>query len=358
MNGNAGQLDGISIVAGHEYAETLTDQNPAGGWIVNSAHSAYNGEEIGDLCAWIGTGGVGGAQNVAMLTGTFAMQGLWSNADTGCRISDPTIANGTGVNTITVTPPPAQTVPVNTASPNLQIAATDSGGAAMTFAVAAGGLPTGLNLSSSGLISGTPTAPGSFNATVKVSDSTGASASTTVAYTVTNLITITPVPTQTAHVGVAITPVQINATDSGAATMTFLISSGVLPAGVTMNATGYITGTPSASTNTSATIAVSDASGAVSTTTVKFSFTNVITVQPVAVIVARGAKVSVQVVATDSGGLMKLSYSVSGLPRGFSISSTGFLTGTAPTRTGTYTGTVKVSDSTGASGSATVSITT
>ena len=30
--GTAGTLDGVTIVEGHEYAETITDQNPAGGW--------------------------------------------------------------------------------------------------------------------------------------------------------------------------------------------------------------------------------------------------------------------------------------------------------------------------------------
>ena len=31
-SGSAGTLDGFSIVNGHEYSETITDQNPAGGW--------------------------------------------------------------------------------------------------------------------------------------------------------------------------------------------------------------------------------------------------------------------------------------------------------------------------------------
>ena len=31
--GSGGALDGVTIVEGHEYAETLSDQNPGGGWI-------------------------------------------------------------------------------------------------------------------------------------------------------------------------------------------------------------------------------------------------------------------------------------------------------------------------------------
>ena len=34
-----------------------------------------------------GVGGTGGSQNVAFATGSFAMQGTWSNAVSGCQIS-------------------------------------------------------------------------------------------------------------------------------------------------------------------------------------------------------------------------------------------------------------------------------
>ncbi len=42
-----GTLDGYSIVNGHEYAETLTDEYPNAGWLSTS------GSEVGDECAWI-----------------------------------------------------------------------------------------------------------------------------------------------------------------------------------------------------------------------------------------------------------------------------------------------------------------
>ena len=81
--GSAGALDGVTIVMGHEYSETITDQNPAGGW------TDRTGAENADKCAWIGVGGTGGAQNVAFSTGSFAMQGTWSNDSNNCRISHP-----------------------------------------------------------------------------------------------------------------------------------------------------------------------------------------------------------------------------------------------------------------------------
>ena len=81
VNHNAqGTLDGFSIVGGHEYAETLTDQLPPGGW-TNPA----SGEEVGDACAWIATG-QGRSSNVTLTTGKFAMQSIWSNDTSQCEI--------------------------------------------------------------------------------------------------------------------------------------------------------------------------------------------------------------------------------------------------------------------------------
>jgi len=80
-------LDGVTIVGGHEYAETITDQFPTGGWTVHSGGAA--GEEAADLCAWLTTGN-GRAQNLVLTTGTFAVQGIWSNSANkgqgGCAI--------------------------------------------------------------------------------------------------------------------------------------------------------------------------------------------------------------------------------------------------------------------------------
>jgi len=92
--GAAGALDGVTIVGGHEYAETLTDQFPGGGW-----WSATNSGENGDLCAWnSGPGAV--AQNISLATGSFAVQPTWGNdgAGTGglCQISHAIVGASAG----------------------------------------------------------------------------------------------------------------------------------------------------------------------------------------------------------------------------------------------------------------------
>lgn len=53
--------------------------------------------------------------------------------------------------------------------------ATDDSGTAPTFTLASGSLPTGLSLSSGGVISGTPTATGSYSFTVNATDANGVS---------------------------------------------------------------------------------------------------------------------------------------------------------------------------------------
>ena len=66
---------------------------------------------------------------------------------------------------------------------SLQISASDSGGAALTYS--ATGLPTGLSINAtSGLISGTPTAAGTYSVTVTAKDTTGASGSASFTWTI------------------------------------------------------------------------------------------------------------------------------------------------------------------------------
>jgi serine protease len=78
------------MVEGHEYAETITDQNPAGGW-TNTTSRTYSGQENADECAWISPGSAGGAGNVSTTSGSFAMQATWSNDTNRCDLSHVTV---------------------------------------------------------------------------------------------------------------------------------------------------------------------------------------------------------------------------------------------------------------------------
>jgi len=84
-------------------------------------------------------------------------------------------------NTVTVTSPGAQTSTVGAAA-DLQVSATDSGGAALTFTAA--GLPAGASIGSAGLITGTLSTAGSYSTTVTATDSSGATGSASFGWTV------------------------------------------------------------------------------------------------------------------------------------------------------------------------------
>jgi len=175
-----GTLDGVTIVEGHEYAETVTDTWPAGGWIDST------GAENGDKCAWIQSG-QGASQNITLTTGTFAVQSTWANdfnsGSGGCEVSHPIVTNGGGGNTVTVTNPGTQTSTVGT-SVSVQIHATDSA-SGQTLTYSATGLPAGLSINTStGLVSGTPTTAGTYTTTVTAKDTTGASGSASFTWTV------------------------------------------------------------------------------------------------------------------------------------------------------------------------------
>ncbi|HEX9065305.1 MAG TPA: putative Ig domain-containing protein [Streptosporangiaceae bacterium] len=173
VNSN-GTLDGVSIVEGHEYAETVTDQNPAGGWTTSG------GSENGDVCAW-NAGGGAVSQNVSLTTGTFAMQPTWGNDLSQCEISHAIVTNSG--NTVTVTNPGSQSGTVGTAT-SLQIHATDSA-TGQTLTYSATGLPAGLSINSStGLISGTPTTAATSAVTVTAKDTTGAAGSASFTWTI------------------------------------------------------------------------------------------------------------------------------------------------------------------------------
>ncbi|SDN18383.1 M4 family metallopeptidase [Actinacidiphila guanduensis] len=99
----------------------------------------------------------------------------WAAIGVGSRVSTPS--------GVTVTQPANQSTQVGTAA-SLQIQASSTNGGTLTYS--ATGLPAGLSIgSTTGLISGTPTATGTSSVTVTAKDSTNATGSATFTWTVT-----------------------------------------------------------------------------------------------------------------------------------------------------------------------------
>jgi len=204
--------------------------------------------------------GNGGTYPTGAIPGYNVAAGQWFGAQFQQLVTNayPPVTGGNG-GLVSVPSPGNQTSTVNSAV-SLKITATDTAGGTLTYS--ATGLPAGLSINTStGLISGTPTATGTSSVTVTAKDSTGPSGSASFSWTVSpvgaNTVTVTNPGAQTATVGTAVS-VQIRATDS-AAGQTLTYSATGLPAGLSINAsTGLISGTPTAAGTSSVTVTARD----------------------------------------------------------------------------------------------------
>jgi serine protease len=73
----SGADEGVTIVGGHEYGESVTDPNPNTGW----DNGTYG--EIGDICAWTNI------QNDPFGSFSYTSQPMYSNASSSCVHSYP-----------------------------------------------------------------------------------------------------------------------------------------------------------------------------------------------------------------------------------------------------------------------------
>ncbi|WP_370680967.1 putative Ig domain-containing protein [Comamonas sp. GB3 AK4-5] len=220
------------------------------------------------------------------------------------------------------------------------------------YSIGTGSLPAGLSLSSTGSLSGTPTANGSFSFTVQVSDSYGA----TGAQSYTLAIAVQPPVANNALASVA--------ANSGATSVTLNITGGqassVAVASQATHGTATASGTsisytPAAgfSGSDSFTYTATNASGTSSPATVTVTVSApTLTISPSS-LTAATVGLAYNQALTASQGAAPYSYTVidGALPAGLSLNpSTGQITGTA-TVSGSFSFTVQVKDSNGALGS-------
>ena len=267
----------------------------------------------------------------------------------------------TNVNRPPVVTNPGPQTTLENAPVSLQVVATDADGNPRTFA--ATGLPAGLGISSSGLISGTVSfdAASSYNVTVTVTD--GQTGSTPVSFTwsITNVnrppVVTNPGPQTTLEN--APVSLQVAATDADGNPRTFAATG--LPAGLGISSSGLISGTVSFDAASSYNVTVTVTDGQTGSTPVSFtwSITNVnrppVVTNPGPQTTLENAPVSLQVAATDADGNPR-TFAATGLPAGLGISSSGLISGTVSfDAASSYNVTVTVTD--GQTGSTPVSFT-
>jgi hypothetical protein len=183
---------------------------------------------------------------VGVITGTPTMAGPNTVVITVTDSSSPKQTSSTGNITVTILAAPSittTTLPggIVGAAYNATVAAT---GGTSPYTFSATGLPGGLTISSAGVISGNPTASGTFNPVITIMDSAtpkqGASATLQLIIgPPPSITTASPLPTATQGLGYG--PVTISATGG---TSPYTFSATGLPAGLSIDSSGNITGIP------------------------------------------------------------------------------------------------------------------
>jgi hypothetical protein len=230
------------------------------------------------------------------------------------------------------------------------LTASGGSGSGLTWTLASGTLPAGLSLVGNA-ITGTPTAATSSPATftIRVTDSLGGVAS--LAFTL-NITSGPSISTTSLPNGEVTAPYSqtLAATGGSGSGYSFSVSSGSPPIGLSLNAAGSITGTPSATGPFTFTVQVTDSAGGKGTQ----SFTLTVVAAPTITTGATlpngevGAAYS-QTLAASGGSGTGYTWSLAGgssLPAGLFLSAGGVLSGTpAPAALGTASFSVQVTDS-------------
>jgi hypothetical protein len=251
-------------------------------------------------------------------------------------------------------------LPAGTVGAGYSQTLTVTGGTApYTWTVTAGALPAGLTLNpATGQIGGTPTAAGTSSFTIQVGDSHGLTATKPLSLSIAVAFAITtgsPLPAGTVSAPYAQT---LQAT-GGPAPYIWALSQGSLPAGLLLNqATGVISGTPTASGAVNFAVQATDAKRVTATALFALTINPAVTITNTTLPNCTVGASCPQAVSL-SGGTAPYTYTVSAgaLPAGLSLNSTtGQIAGT-PTASGVASFTILVTDINGAEASQQYSLT-
>ncbi|RNL66150.1 hypothetical protein EFK50_00525 [Nocardioides marmoriginsengisoli] len=232
-------------------------------------------------------------------------------------------------------------------APYNQQLSLSGGSGAGTWTLDSGALPTGLTLSPAGLISGTPTALGFSTFTVRFTDTVVGLASPTKALEI-KVFGDPSIVTDTLAFGIkgaAYNKQLVVAGGSGAGTWS--ITSGTLPAGLTLSASGVLSGTPTADGDSTFTVTFTDSVAGLTPATQELELT--VYAQPTISTGllpngVPGSPYSHQLVAAGGSGAGTWSLSSGSLPAGVTLSGGGLISGT-PSVSGSFPITVQFTDS-------------
>ncbi len=251
--------------------------------------------------------------------------------------TDPSAFTVTSPNTITA----AQGVPFNFS------VFTQGGTNPLTYAVTGGSLPSGLSLNASnGQISGTPTQLGTSTPTITVTDSSNPVKTASATFTA-NVVSmfiggntnLTAIQGQNFNYQVRVF--------GGTAPFSYAVTNGSLPAGLSLNSSGIISGTATTTGPANITITATDSAGSVHTAQANYSINvNAFGIpSPLFVNGTVGTAFSFQVPV--GGGVGPYTFTASnGMPAGLTMSNSGLITGTPTIVNGNFNTQITVTDST------------
>jgi len=271
--------------------------------------------------------------------------------------------------TISLPSPPnitTTTLPSGSIGQTYNQAVLATGTAPLTWSISAGALPPGLTLNATGTITGAPTATGTFPFTVRVADTFGQNDTQALSILVntSNPPQIVPASLPAGTVGVAYGPATLQAT-GGNAPLTWSISSGSLPAGLTIGPplTGSsvtISGTTTSQGTSNFTVRVIDSLGQPDTRalSITINLPPPLNITPTSLPAGSLGQAYNQPLA--AGGMAPLTWSISAgtLPLGLGLNPTsGVISGIPLAPAGTSNFTVRVQDAAAQSDTQDLSIT-
>jgi hypothetical protein len=330
---------------GAPYSQTLTATGGTGGntWTV-TAGALPAGLTLGSGGDITGTPtGAGTANFTATVT------------DNGGHTAQKALSITINSATLTVATPSLSNGAVG--APYSQTLNSTGGAGGNTWSITSGALPKGLTLAGNGTISGTPTTPETATFTVQVKDSAAAVATKPLS------ITIVPAP-------LVITTQSLPAVAKGAAYSQTLVatggsggyrwtvSAGNLPTGLTLDASGRISGNADGASS-SFTAQVTDNAGTVATKTYTIVVATTPTFSGSTTLASGVVATPYSLVVAVVGGQTPYTFSViSGqLPPGLTLNGTTGEIGGRPTQPGTFTFTVQVRDAAGVQAQSAFSLT-
>jgi hypothetical protein len=228
----------------------------------------------------------------------------------------------------------------------------------LAYSASAGTLPPGLSLESSGALSGTPSAPGTFTFEASVTDAYGAVARASFTIEVRNGAPV--LVTEVLPSAFVTQPYRFTLTVAGGnPPYTWSRVQGAFPAGISLSASGELSGTPSSLGTSAFTLEVRDALGQAAQKAFTLAVLSQLAITTTALPDAYGgtpypASGSLQAV----GGVPPYAWdSLSGaLPPGMSLGADGRISGT-PTASGIFSFTARVTDSAGNTSSRALTLT-